>query len=283
MAVAAQPSALGAQRSVRKRSDWFLWLGGLYLLALVGVAIFMPIFGPDYTKSVGPPFQPAFGAFFLGTDELGRDVFARIAYGARLSLFIGLSVQLISLAVGIAVGMLGVFASKWVRIPLLRLTDGMFAFPDILLAILLIAVFGMGVKPVIAALSITAWPAMARLVVTQVASLKDREYVAAARAMGASSLYVSLKHILPQLWGILLAVSMVDLAGTILAESTLSFLGIGVQAPQPSWGGMINQARLNMQSHPEMLIWPCLILSATIFALNFVGDGLRAALDPRSK
>lgn len=263
--------------------DWFLWIGAVYLVALVAMALFVPMFGTDYTKSVGAPFQPAGQGTLLGTDELGRDVFARIAYGARLSLFIGLSVQAISLVVGIAVGFLGVFAPKSVRIPLLRLTDGMFAFPDILLAILLIAVFGMGVKPVIAALAVTAWPAMARLVMTQVASLKDREYVVAARAMGASSFYVAMRHILPQMWGVLLAVSMVDLAGTILAESTLSFLGIGVQAPEPSWGGMINTARLNMQSHPEMLLWPCLVLSATIFALNFVGDGLRELLDPRSK
>jgi ABC-type dipeptide/oligopeptide/nickel transport system permease subunit len=136
---------------------------------------------------------------------------------------------------------------------------------------------------VIAALAITAWPAMARLVMTLVASLKDREFVVASKALGASTFYVATRHILPQIWGILLAVSMVDLAGTILAESTLSFLGIGIQAPMPSWGMMINDARGNMQSHPEMLIAPCLVLSATIFALNFVGDGLRAILDPRSR
>jgi ABC-type dipeptide/oligopeptide/nickel transport system permease subunit len=266
-----------------KRRDWLLWLGVAYLAGLVLIAVFVPIIGPDYAESVGPKFAATGPGYPLGTDELGRSVFARIAYGARLSLLIGLSVQAISLLVGITVGMLGVFAPKWIRVPLMRFTDGMFAFPDILLAVLLIAVIGMGVKPVIAALAITAWPSMARIVATQVASLKDREFVVSARALGASTLYVALKHVLPQLWGVLLAVSMIDLAGTILAESTLSFLGIGVQAPEPSWGGMINIARLNMQSHPEMLIWPCLILSATIFALNFVGDGLRQALDPRSK
>jgi ABC-type dipeptide/oligopeptide/nickel transport system permease subunit len=139
----------------------------------------------------------------------------------------------------------------------------------------------MGVTPVVVALSITAWPIVARLVRTQVASLKDREYVMAARATGASTFYVVTRHVLPQLWGILMAVSMIDLAGTILAESSLSFLGIGVQAPTPSWGSMINIARLNMTSHPDQLLYPCLILSLTIFALNFVGDGLRAALDPK--
>jgi ABC-type dipeptide/oligopeptide/nickel transport system permease subunit len=119
--------------------------------------------------------------------------------------------------------------------------------------------------------------------VTQVASIKDREFVVAAKAIGGSTFYVVTRHVLPQLWAILLAVSMVELAGTILAESTLSFLGIGIQAPNPSWGSMINNARLDMNSHPILLLWPCAILSLTIFALNFVGDGLRAALDPRSR
>ena len=140
----------------------------------------------------------------------------------------------------------------------------------------------MGMFPVIAALSITAWPGVARLVRTQVATLKDREFVIASKAIGASPWHVVLKHVLPQLWGILLAVSMVDLAGTILAESTLSFLGIGVQAPTRSWGSMVNNARGEMDSHPMLLLWPCLVLSLTIFSLNFVGDSLRAALDPKS-
>jgi ABC-type dipeptide/oligopeptide/nickel transport system permease subunit len=158
----------------------------------------------------------------------------------------------------------------------------MFAFPDILLAILIVAVVGLGILPVIAALAVTSWPSIARLVSTQVATLKDREYVVAAKAAGAPTGYLVVKHILPQLSGLLLAYSMIELAGTILAESTLSFLGIGVQEPDPSWGNMINTARINMNSHPVMLIWPCLFLSATIFALNFVGDGLRAYFDPKS-
>jgi len=267
---------------LRKR-DWMFWAGAAYLVLLVLGAILVPIFGPAYTEEVGPKFEPPGAKYWFGTDELGRDVFARVMYGARVSLFIGITVQLIALAVGITVGVLGVFAPKWFRVPLMRFTDGMFAFPDLLLAVLLIAVFGMGVQPVIAALAITHWPAMARLVQTQTASLKDREFVTAARALGGSTAYVAIRHILPQMWGVVLAVAMVDLAATILSESTLSFLGIGVQAPEPSWGSMIMRARANMQSHPEMLLWPCLILSATIFALNFVGDGLRAALDPRSK
>jgi len=268
---------------LRKARDWMFWAGVGYLTLLVLMAIFGPWARHHYLEAVGKPFQPPSAEFWFGTDELGKDIFARLSYGAFVSLGIGFTVQAISLVVGTTVGVLGVFAPKWIATPLMRLTDGMFAFPDILLAILIIGVMGMGVTPVIAALSITAWPTVARLVRTQVASLKDREYVLAARASGGSTVYVVWRHILPQLTGILMAVAMIELAGTILAESALSFLGIGVQAPTPSWGSMINVARQNMNSHPDQLLFPCLVLSLTIFALNFVGDGLRARLDPRSR
>jgi ABC-type dipeptide/oligopeptide/nickel transport system permease subunit len=268
---------------LKRKKDPLLIMGIGYLLALVLFAIFMPVFGHRYDESVGKPFLPAGGHCLLGTDEIGRDVLSRLAYGARISLFVGITVQLISLLLGVTVGVVGIYGKKWLSVPLLRLTDGMFAFPDILLAILIIAMWKPGVVPVIVALSVTAWPAYARLVYTQVATLKDREFAIAAQAIGGSTFYVVTRHILPQLWGILFAVSMVEVAATMLAESTLSFLGIGVQPPQPSWGSMIDAAHLNMNSHPIMLLWPCLILSLTIFALNFVGDGLRTYFDPKTR
>lgn len=288
-------------KSPRKKRLGLIFGAG-YLVLLLLFAIFGPMIRnaqlSDVAKKVDPdirvynavldpvsssPFAPAGGAAILGTDELRRDIVARLAEGARVSLTVGLSVQLIALLVGVTVGVLGVLAPKWIRNPLMRFTDGMFAFPDILLAILIVSVVGLGMGPVIFALSVTAWPSIARLVASQVATLKDREYVVAAKAAGASNFYLVTRHILPQITGILLAYSMIDLAGTILAESTLSFLGIGVQEPQPSWGGMINGARLNMNSYPVLLIWPCAVLSLTIFALNFVGDGLRALSDPRDR
>ena len=263
-----------------------------YLVLIVFLAIFGPVFFGDPQTAIGDPHLPlgTKGAL-LGTDEIGRSIWSRILFGARISLIVGISVQLINLVVGITVGMLGEFAPKWVSQPLMRLTDGMFAFPDILLAILIVGTLNPksftfiapGLIPVIVALSISGWPQIARLVKTQVATLKDREFVVAARAAGAPTTYLIFKHLLPQLTGLLLAVSMIDLAGTILAESTLSFLGIGVQSPTPSWGSMINNARVNMNSYPIDLVWPCLILSLTIFALNFVGDGVRNLTDPKSR
>ncbi|BBO24765.1 MAG: ABC transporter permease [Armatimonadetes bacterium] len=266
-----------------KRFDPMFWFGVSFLTLLVLVAVFGPMGSAGHNAIVADPYLGPSAQHWMGTDELGRDIFKRIAYGARLSLMIGLSVQALSLLIGITAGMIGSFGPKWLRVMVLRFTDGMFAFPDILLAILIIGVWKTGVEPVIVALAVTSWPGITRLVVTQVASLRDREYVVASNAMGASTPYVVIRHILPQMWGVLLAVAMVDLAGTILAESTLSFLGIGVQAPDPSWGSMIEKGRFEMTSNPMLLLWPCLVLSTTIFALNFVGDGIRAALDPRRK
>ncbi|MFN7172246.1 MAG: ABC transporter permease [Fimbriimonadaceae bacterium] len=265
------------------KRDPLFWFGAIYMFLMVLLAVFGPFIRHDYLMPVGPPFAPPSAEFWLGTDELGRDVFARLAYGARISLFIGFSVMAISVSIGLLVGLLGAFGPPWISVPLMRLTDAMFAFPDILLAILIIGVWSMGVGPVIVALSITLWPPIARIIRSQCLSIKEREFVVASRAMGATTPYLVFKHVVPQLFGILLAVAVVDLAGTILAESTLSFLGIGVQAPEPSWGSMINNARSEMNSHPLLLLWPCLTLSLTILALNFIGDAVRAQVDPRMR
>jgi len=267
---------------LKKLSPLF-WVGVGYLVLLLVFAIFGPTIRYRYDEQIAGPFLSPSAQYWLGTDEVGRDVFSRLAHGARVSLMIAFLVQAIAVTVGVIVGVLGVFAPKWIRVPLMRFTDGMFAFPDLLLAVLIIGIYGYGAYVVVIALSITAWPSVARLVRTQVATLKDREYVTAAEAMGGSTRYIVFKHILPHLWGVLLAVVMVDVAATILAESTLSFLGIGVQAPEPSWGGMINTFNTYKDSQPLFLLWPCLLLSMTIFALNFVGDGLRTLADARGR
>ena len=276
-----------------KRKEPLLWIGGIFLILLVIFAIVGPNlrYGYRFPIQGALPFQLPSSTAWLGTDEQGRDVFSRLAFGARISLRIGVVVQVISICLGLLVGVLGIYSPKWFSSLLLRFTDAMFAFPDILLAILIIAVFGRSEAAVVVALAITAWPAIARLVRSQLATLKDREFVVASRAMGASTLYTVTRHVLPQLVGLLMAVTMIELAATILAESTLSFLGIGIQQPIPSWGSMISIARPYMQPGPhyngsqEMyyLLWPCLILALTIFALNFVGDGLRALTDPKGK
>jgi ABC-type dipeptide/oligopeptide/nickel transport system permease subunit len=272
----------------KKLKDPLVWAGILFMVFLILFAIFGPLIPTDGKSN--PVFDPVGGTHLpygsqhalLGSDEIGRSFLQRIAYGARISLFIGFVVQAINLTFGVFIGVVSAFAPKWIAVPVMRLTDGMFAFPDILLAILIIGILGPGILPVVVALSITGWPSIARLTKTQLATIKEREFVVAAKASGAPTWYLVIKHLLPQMSGILLAVSMIDLAGTILAESTLSFLGIGVQLPTPSWGGLINNARVQLNSYPTEIIAPCLILSLTVFSLNFIGDGLRAYFDPKS-
>jgi ABC-type dipeptide/oligopeptide/nickel transport system permease subunit len=202
----------------------------------------------------------------------------------------------LAIFVGLLIGTAAGYGKKWVNNLLMRFTDGMFAFPDILLAILIMGILrGSNVAalsnlpeilvatlPVFAALAVVGWPAMARLICNQVLSLKEQEYVSASRALGAGHKHVVLRHILPHLWGLISAVAMVGMAMIILAEGALSFLGIGIPPPWPSWGSMINDARAYMASYPQLLFWPCLILSLTILALNFVGDALRDRFDPKS-
>lgn len=288
------------------------------IVVLVGIVLFA-IFGPMIRTAqlrpagetrfdavfnpIGKPFlAPGEGGAIAGTDDIGRDVFARLAQGARVSLLVGVLVQVIALGVGMLMGVLAIFSPKWLQVVSRRLTDVMFAFPDILLAILLVATLSpkylqenipilqripdewISVVPVIVALAVTSWPAFARLTAAQIASVKDREFVVAARAAGAPTPYLVVKHILPQVLPLILAVSMVEMAGTVLAESALSFIGIGVQAPNPSWGNMINNARTgDITAHVSLLFLPCILLSLTIFALNFVGDGLQALFDPKAR
>ncbi len=266
---------------MKKKTNWQFWLGVAYLVFLIILAIFGPTFRHSFSEQVSGQLLPPSSEYWMGTDELGRDIFARIAYGARISLLIGVCVQVGAVTIGLILGIAMVYAPRWIAIPIQRITDGMFAFPDLLLAIMIVGIFQMGVGPVIIALTVGSWPAVARLVKGQVATLKDREYVVAAKAMGASTFYQVTRHILPHLAGVIIAVMMVDVAATILAESTLSFLGIGVTPPEPSWGQMISQGNTYKETTLNLLAWPCLFLSLTIFALNFLGDGLRAIVDPK--
>ena len=264
---------------MKKLSPLF-WVGVGFLILVMVFAIVGPNVRHSWQNATGHVRMPPGSDHWLGTDEQGRDVFARLAYGARITLIIGLSVQSLALIVGVTVGVLGVFGPRWLSSALLRLTDGMFAFPDLLLAIMLVGLFGRGTWPVVTSLAIASWPGVARLARTQIASFKDREFVVAAKAMGATVPYLVRRHILPHLVGILLAIAMVDVAAVILSESTLSFLGIGVQLPETSWGGMIQGGNSQKESNPLLLLWPCLALASTVFALNFVGDGLRKVFDP---
>lgn len=264
----------------------------IFLGLLVLIALLSPVIAPySFTKQdTAAKFQDPSPAHLLGTDELGRDILSRLMYGAGISLGVGAAVEIFVVSLGLLVGLTAGYVGGRLDQLLMRITDVMLAFPDILLAILLLGTLGtasaspiLSMTLVVLALGLTGWPPLARLVRGQVLTLRKREFVEAARAMGADDTRILLRHILPNLLSPILVAVTVDLAGVILAESTLSFLGIGVQRPYPSWGRMINDALEFYRSHPNLLLYPSLLLSLTVLALNFLGDGLRDALDPRGR
>lgn len=270
-----------------------LALASLIILALVAfVALFASVLAPyPFAKQdLSATLQAPSSAHRLGTDELGRDILSRLLYGARISLQVALMVEAVVLTIGVTVGLVAGYFGGWIESVLMRLTDVLLAFPDVLLAILLLGTLGAAAaKPelslllVVFSLGITGWPPLARLVRGQVLSLRKREFVEAAIAMGASHSRILLRHILPNLLSPIIVAVTVDAAGVILAEATLSFLGIGIQRPYPSWGRMINDALEYYRTEPRLLVGPALCLSLTVLALNFLGDGLRDALDPRKR
>ena len=266
--------------------------GAVFLSVLLVLAVVGPWIAPfDFAaQTPGGRMAPPGPVHRLGTDDLGRDVFSRLVFGIRISLGVAVAVELVVLAVGLAIGMAAGYFGGWIDQALMAWTNVMLSFPDVLLAVLLLGTLGakdagpwQSLQLVVIALGLTGWPPLARLVRGQVLSLRRREFVEASESLGASPGRILIRHILPNLISPIIVAVTVDAAGVVLAEATLSFLGIGVQQPIPSWGRMINDALAYYRSSPLLLVWPSLCLCLTVLALNFVGDGLRDALDPRGR
>lgn len=221
-------------------------------------------------------------AHWLGLDELGRDILARLLVGARVSLVVGLSVVTVSAVVGIAVGALAGYVGGWLDELVGRVMDVLLAFPGILLAIGLVAVLGPSLTNVILALSVIGWVGYARLVRGQVLRIRQLEYVQAARALGAPLSRVLVRHVVPGTLSAVTVQATLGMAGAIIAEASLSFLGLGVQPPTASWGTMLDAGRAHLLDAPHLTIFPGVAIALLVLGLNFVGDGLRDRLDPRS-
>jgi peptide/nickel transport system permease protein len=262
----------------------------LFGFVLIALFIFCAAFGPLIA-----PRDPAFidlaarlqapsAHHLFGTDELGRDILSRILYGARISMIVGLSVVAGSLFLGTIVGSLaGYYGGLIDRFINVIVMNAFLSFPGILLAIAFVAFLGPGLWNLIFALVIGGWVGYARLVRAQVLAAREREYVEAARALGASDFRILARHILPNIMQPVIVQAAIGMAGAILAEGTMSFLGLGVPPPVPSWGAMLNDGRSYLFDSPHVILFPAFAVMLAVLAFNFVGDAMRDFLDPRSR
>ncbi|GIW04696.1 MAG: peptide ABC transporter permease [Thermomicrobiales bacterium] len=258
--------------------------GSVLFLALVIAALLADVIAP-YGRNEIDLFHITAGPsreHWLGTDVLGRDVLSRLIYGARLSLWIGVSAAVVTVAIGTVVGAVAGYYGGWVDGLLMRFVDLMLAFPSIFLLLILAAMLdGISVTGVILFLGLFSWMWLARIIRGEFLSLKQREFIEAARAIGVPNHRIILRHLLPNVLGPIIVSATLDIAIFMLAEASLSFLGFGVQPGTPTWGNMLNEARANYLTDPLLAIAPGLTLTIAVLSINFIGDGLRDAFDPR--
>jgi peptide/nickel transport system permease protein len=261
---------------------------GAVVLGILAVgAIFAPLLAPydpnaiDLTRiSQGPNAQN-----WLGTDRVGRDIFSRILYGGRISLSVGVVAVAIYLTIGFILGALSGYVGGWVDNVIMRFTEIVMCFPTFVLILILVGMLGPNIANVMLVIGLFGWPDIARLIRGQVLLLREQEYVIAARAVGAGKWYVMVKHIAPNVIGPLTVAGSLGIAGAILAEAGLSFLGLGVVQPTASWGSILNEARnpATLATEPWLWLAPGAAISLAVLAANFIGDGLRDAFDVRSR
>lgn len=281
--VAVETTAPVSRSRGRRWPSARIAVAGAILLAFVVVAIFAAKIAPyPYGKVVGQTsLQAPGGAFLLGTDSVGRDVFSRVIYGTRISLGVAAPSVLISLLVGLVVGLVAAYWGRWVDSVLMRIVDVIFAFPAILLAIALIAVIGPSLSNLVIVIAILFVPRFAVVVRAAARTVRHQEYVEAAQAMGARPLWINLRHVVPNIAPVLIVETALSMSTAILTEAALSFLGLGAQPPTPSWGGMLREAQDTMTLAPWTVIYPGVAIVLIVFALNVLGDGLRDRFDLR--
>jgi len=253
------------------------------ILIFVIVAIFAPFLAPydPYMPDLKARLSQPSSTHLLGTDSIGRDTLSRIIHGTRTSLMIGLIVVSVAAIIGMSLGLIAGYLGGWLYTIIMRSVDVVMTFPMILLALVIAAMLGEGIRNVIIALTVGLVPVYARLMCGQVLAIKENEYILAERSIGASNLRIMIRHLIPNALPTLIVVMTMMLGTTVLAEAGLSFLGIGIEPPIPAWGSMVNDGREYLLTHPILSFAPGLAIMLLVFAFNMVGDGLRDALDPR--
>jgi len=275
--------AAGSDFLLRFRRNRNAMIGSVIVFVVVVVAVLAPVIAPYDPAFINmlAIWEPPGGEYLLGTDSLGRDVFSRIVHGARVSLIIAGSVLAITLVVGVTLGMIAGYFGGWAETLIMRTVDVIFAFPELILAILVAAALGTGTVTVIIALSLVWWPGIARLTRSLVLSVREEMFVDAAIASGTPAWKILARHLLPNIVSPIIVRASVGVGFIIMAEATLSFLGIGVQEPTPTWGGMIRDGLASLRTDPHLALYTSLALGVTIIGFNMLGDGLRDLLDPK--
>jgi peptide/nickel transport system permease protein len=295
-ALSAEPSlaatSVGFAARPRRNRAWQRFkrfrpgVAGLVFVAfLILLAIFAPLLAPHDPTEVHTRLRgaPPSAEFPLGNDSIGRDVLSRLIFGSRVALTVGFGAITIAVTIGVAIGATaGYFGGRLDQV-LSRIIDTLMAFPTLALLITLNAVLGGSLLTVVVIIGMTQWAAYARVSRAEVLSLREREFVAAARGIGAPNSRIIARHVLPNMVGPLIVLASLDIGGIIILESALSFLGLGVKPPTPSWGGMLADGRAFIRTYPHIAIVPGLAITTSVLAFNLVGDGLRDALDPKSR
>ena len=278
------PYSLWSDAWRRLRSNRPALAGLIFILVVGTICALSPLLAPypfEATNLSLGPTSPS-SEHWLGTDTLGRDLISRMLYGGRISLLVGLLATLVSLTIGVSYGLISGFAGGWTDRIMMRLVEIIYSMPFTIFVILLTVVFGRNIVLIFVAIGTVEWLTMARIVRGQALSLKVQEFVQASRALGQSRRKIITKHLLPNILGTIIVYATLTIPSVMLLEAFVSFLGLGIQPPMTSWGILIKEGADAMEAYPWLLIFPSIVFSLTLFSLNFLGDGLRDAFDPRA-
>jgi oligopeptide transport system permease protein len=283
--IAPTQASLWSDAWRRLRRNRLALIGAVFLVLLVGVALLALVYTPYRMNEVGVglPYKGPSPQHLFGLDALGRDVFSRVMVGAQISLLVGVGTQIVVIAIGVPIGLTAGYFRGWFDQTVTFVINLFYGIPDLLVALMLVFLLGPSLTNIIVAIAVTRWMDMARLVRGQTLSLREREFIEAARASGAKPAKILFGHILPNALGPIIVQATFGVPAAILFEAFLSFLGLGVPPPMPSWGSMAADGLSAIRISPHMVIAPAIALSLTLMAFNFLGDGLRDALDPRQK